>query len=97
MGRSFNVDIPHLKRDHPQSKNVRFARGETRCFFDAEKFGGHPSVGSLESRRGSLRAVETGDAGEPKVTKTRTARLINENIILRWSCYHGSRYSGERS
>jgi len=58
----------------------------TRLLFvvDPEELWRHPSESSLEPRCGSLRTVETGDAGETEVIESRTTRLVDENVILRW-------------
>lgn len=56
-----------------------FTRGEIGLpiVVDPKRFDGHPSVGCLEPRRGGLRTIETGDAGEPEVIESRTARLAD--------------------
>jgi len=93
--------IAHLKNDRSKSKHVWFAREETglSSVVDPEEFRRHPSLGSLEPRSRSFRTVETGDASEPEVIESRTVRLVNENISLRWEMvrYYRLRPSGERN
>ena len=86
MRKNLPVGIPHLKGDHPQSENVRFTGREAGFSFivDAKKLGCHPSMGTLEPGRRSYRTVETSDAGEPEVIESRTTRLVDEDILLRW-------------
>ena len=41
-------------------------------------------MGPPEPGRRSFRTAETSDAGEREVIESRTTRLVNEDIILRW-------------
>ena len=80
------MSTAHLNSDHPQGEHIRRIRRQTRVhsIVGSDEFRCHPSVGSLEPNRRSLRAVQTGDPGKPKVVESRTTRLVNENIILKW-------------
>ena len=53
-------------------------------FIGTEELWGHPLLGSPEPRSRSLHTFEASDAGEPEVAEARTARPVNENIILGW-------------
>ena len=89
------MSVSHLESDHPQSECVRFICGEPRPYIhNANELGVSPSPGSRTKnvrRLHSSSANELGGhpcpascppSGKPETTETRTARPVNENIIL---------------
>ena len=58
--------------------------GVVRTWFYACDLRCHPSKGAPGPGRRSLNTVETGDAGEAKIVDTRSTRLVNEDVALKW-------------